>query len=368
MKKPIKQILHKITNAGFEAYIVGGYVRDTILGINSLDIDICTNALPKDLIRIFKGYDVTSTDYGNIKIYNSKYNIDITTYRKDIEMVNRKPYKIEYISNLEEDLQRRDFTMNALCMDEEGNIIDLLGGIKDIRERKIKCIGDIDTKLREDPLRILRAIRFAITLDFSLDKKLYNAIIKNKKLIKSLSYTRKKNELDRILTSSNAKMGIQLLTKLDMLGILEIEINNDIVYINDLCGMYSQIKVSPNYPFTKEEQSAIKNIKKILKYGKIDNYIVYTYGLYLSMVAGEILGVNKTIVNKMANNLPIKARKDLALNGEEIILYLNIKPSGVVSKIISKLEREILEGRLVNKRDILIKYLQDNERKLKHEE
>ena len=368
MKKVIKQILHKITSKGFEAYIIGGYVRDTILGIESFDIDICTSALPKDIVSIFDGYDLTATDYGNIKISNNRYSIDITTYRKDIEMVNRRPSKVEYITSLEEDLQRRDFTMNALCMDEEGNIIDLLGGIKDIQERKVKCIGEANSKLKEDPLRMLRAIRFAITLDFSLDTNLYNAILKNKKLIKNLSYNRKRAELDKILTSPNAKMGMQLLNNLDILDLLEIEVNNELVYTNDLCGMYSQIKVSDKYVFTKEEQSAIKSIKKILKYGKIDNYIVYTYGLYLSMVAGEILNISKTTVSKIASNLPLKSRNDLALNGEEIILYLNIKPGKIVSKIISILEKEILEGRLVNKRDILIKYLQDNERKLKHEE
>ncbi len=368
MKKPIKEILHKINSAGFESYIVGGYVRDTILGIESFDIDICTNALPKDLVSIFSGYDIITTDYGNIKLINNKYNIDITTYRKESEMVNRRPTKVEYITSLEEDLQRRDFTMNALCMDEEGNIIDLLGGVKDIRERRVKCIGDIDVKLREDPLRILRAIRFAITLDFSLDSLLYNAILKNKKLIKSLSYMRKKQELDKILTSNNAKNGIYLLEKLDILELLEITIPSNIVYTNDLCGMYSQIKVSLNYPFTKEEQSAIKDIQKIVKYGKIDNYIVYKYGLYLAMVAGEILGVNKAMVNKIASKMPIKARKDLDITSEDIMVTLNLKPCKLIKEVTNDLEKKVLEGILKNKREILIKYLKDNERKLKYEE
>ena len=366
MKKPIKEILHKINSAGFESYIVGGYVRDTILGIESFDIDICTSALPKDLISIFKGYDITSTDYGNIKLINNKYNIDITTYRKELDIVNRRPTKVEYITSLEEDLQRRDFTMNAVCMDEDGNLIDLLGGIKDIRERKIKCIKDIDTELKEDPLRILRAIRFAITLDFSLDPNLYSAIIKNKKLIKTLSYHRKKQELDKILTSNNAKNGIYLLEKLDILDILEIEINDNIVYTNDLCGMYSQLKLSDSYPFTKEEQNAIENIQKILKYGKIDNYIVYKYGLYLSMVAGEILGISKTTVNKIASKIPIKSRNDIALNSEDIMGILNLEPSKLISDIQKDLEKEILDGHLLNQKEILAKYLQDNERKYKN--
>ena len=258
--------------------------------------------------------------------------------------------------------------MNALCMDEDGNIIDLLGGIKDIRERKIKCIREASKELKEDPLRILRAIRFAITLDFSLDTNLYNAINKNKKLIKTLSYTRKKQELDKILTSNNAKSGIYLLEKLDILDLLEIEINDDIVYTNDLCGMYSQIKISENYPFTKEEQNAIKNIQKILKYGKIDNYIIYTYGLYLSMVAGEILGINKATVNKIASKIPIKSRNDIAINSEEIMEVLNLNPGKIISEIIKDLETKILEGTLVNKKEILIKYLKDKERKYKNEE
>ena len=228
MKKPIKEILHKINSAGFESYIVGGYVRDTILGIESFDIDICTSALPKDLISIFKGYDITSTDYGNIKLINNKYNIDITTYRKELDIVNRRPTKVEYITSLEEDLQRRDFTMNAVCMDEDGNLIDLLGGIKDIRERKIKCIKDIDTELKEDPLRILRAIRFATILDFDLDKEIIIAIAKCKHLLNKLSYNRKKEELDKIFSSSNAKKGIKLLIDLGLDKELELERLNKI--------------------------------------------------------------------------------------------------------------------------------------------
>ena len=168
MDKNIYEILNKIEKCGFEAYIVGGYVRDYLLGIKSYDIDICTNALPKDIAKIFIG-NVSNINYGSYKLTFNNYNFDITTYRRELEYTNRRPTKIEYTSNLLLDIERRDFTMNTIIMNKKGEIIDLLGGINDIQNKKIKCVGNPDNKLKEDPLRILRAIRFAITLNFSLD-------------------------------------------------------------------------------------------------------------------------------------------------------------------------------------------------------
>lgn len=367
MKKPIKNILEKIEEFGFEAFIVGGYVRDTLLGIDTYDIDICTNALPKDLMDIFDNYNIDFSCYGAFKIYVGKYNIDITTYRKEAMYNNRRPESIIYINNLEEDLLRRDFTINALCMDKDGNIIDLIGGIKDLRNRKIKCIGDINKKLKEDPLRILRAVRFAITLDFSLDSNLVKEIKNSKKLIESLSKTRRKSELDRILTSKYAYKGLRLLKDLELTKYMGIDFDDDIVITNDLCGMYSQISFREEYPFTKEEKNNIKIIKYIVSYGNIDNYILYRFGPYFGMVAGEILGLDKQDVNTMYQNLPIHTRHDINISGEEIMKLYHIKPCSIINRVVRILEKEILLGNLVNDKDIIIDYLLANEKRFKDE-
>ena len=126
MNDKIKEILEMITNKGFKAYVVGGYVRDYLRKIKSIDVDICTNARVKDLMEIFKDYKITSLEYGNILLETKDYLFEITTFRKDIDYINNRKPIIEYVDTLEEDITRRDFTVNSICMDKDGKIIDLL--------------------------------------------------------------------------------------------------------------------------------------------------------------------------------------------------------------------------------------------------
>ena len=130
MNDKIKEILEMITNKGFKAYVVGGYVRDYLRKIKSIDVDICTNARVKDLMEIFKDYKITSLEYGNILLETKDYLFEITTFRKDIDYINNRKPIIEYVDTLEEDITRRDFTVNSICMDKDGKIIDLLNGKK----------------------------------------------------------------------------------------------------------------------------------------------------------------------------------------------------------------------------------------------
>ena len=127
-----------IEKEGYEAYVVGGYVRDLLLGISSYDIDICTNATPKELMNIFPS--ASPKNLGGIDFKIKEYHIEITTYREEIKYKNRKPIEFNYINNLVEDLQRRDFTVNAICMNSKGEIIDLVGGIDDLSNLKIKSL------------------------------------------------------------------------------------------------------------------------------------------------------------------------------------------------------------------------------------
>ena len=186
MEKSYYKILDEIESAGFVAYIVGGYVRDKILGVITADIDIITNATPKDLNGIFKNIKKTYLDYGAVKLYIDNHIIDITTFRREFDYKNNKPSRIEYISSLETDLLRRDFKMNTLVMDKEENIIDLLGGKKDIKDKIITPVKDVNVLFSEDASRMLRALRFMFTLDFTLDKSIFNYIISHKKLFLSL--------------------------------------------------------------------------------------------------------------------------------------------------------------------------------------
>jgi tRNA nucleotidyltransferase (CCA-adding enzyme) len=253
MEEAIK-ILKKLEKNNFKAYIVGGYARDRYMKLESIDIDICTSAKPEDVDRIFDDVDLSFRKFGNsiVKINNNKY--EITSFRKDIKYNNRKPV-IEYIESLEEDLKRRDFTINTLCIDSNKNYIDLMNSRKDIDNKIIKLVGSKE-KLKEDPLRILRAIRFVSTLDFNLDSYLIKAINEYSYLVKTLSYERKKQELDKIFKSKFKDKGIKLLIDFNLDKYLELD-NLKNIDINK--NIWRQLNVFNIYPFSKKE------LKDILK-------------------------------------------------------------------------------------------------------
>lgn len=183
-------ILRKMHDLGYEGYIVGGYPRDKYLGIGSYDIDICTNMKMEEL---FKYFDVEEeTPFGSCKIND----IEVTTYRKDIYTDSRYPETL-YVDTLKEDLKRRDFIMNTLCIDYNGNYVDLLGARKDIDNKIIRTVKDSDVSFTEDPLRIVRALRFKIDLNFSLSSDIIDSINKNKELINNISKKRLDKEINK---------------------------------------------------------------------------------------------------------------------------------------------------------------------------
>ena len=355
MDKIILKILKKLEVNGYEAFIVGGYVRDKILGINSNDIDICTNALPRDIIRIFKLDNSTKDEYGSVNIKNKKYNIDITTFRKESNYKNHSPKNLEYVNDLKTDLKRRDFTVNSIVMNSNDEIIDYYNGIKDINNKLIKCIGNTKNRLSEDPLRILRAIRLSIIYDFEMDEEIIKFIKNNKELIKEISYFRKRMELDKIFSSKNKLKGLNLIKELglsDALGIEFKEVND----CNDILGIYSQINFDDKYQFTKSEKEIIYKVRKILNIGYIDNEILYKYGLYICSIACEILEMNYNEINKKYNNLPIKSKEDIKISVQSIV-KLNNNCYNKINEIYKDLEINILNGNIKNKSRDIVKYL-----------
>jgi len=354
MDKFIVNILKKIEKNGFEAYVVGGYVRNNLLGINSRDVDICTNALPKDIIKIFNLKKDTKDNYGSVNIITKKYNIDITTYRKEYNYVAHKP-EIEFISELDDDLSRRDFTINAILLDSNNVLIDKYNGIEDLNNKLLKCIGNTKEKLTSDPLRILRALRFSILYDLELDKEMLEFIKKNKSLIKKISYFRRKEELDKIFTSKNKIKVLKLLKDLKLLNVLEIEYDN-VVYTEDINGIYAQIKFNKNYSFNKETKKIISNINEIVENGRIDNYTLYRYGLYINSIAGSILGLDYNEINKLYNKLPIKSKKDIKISYKSIV-KLNNNCYNNINDLFRNIEKNILEGKLKNKTSDIVRFI-----------
>lgn len=351
------EVIKLIEKHGYKAYIVGGYVRDIYLSNNSTDIDICTSAKPKELVDIFKKNINIDENYGSVKLEYKNCYFDITTFRKDIKYKdNRRPSKIEYVETIEEDLKRRDFTINTMYMDSDGNIIDTYNAKKDINDKIIKTVDDPNQKLQEDSLRILRAIRFATTLEFKIDKKLEKAIKKNNKLLLNLSFDRKKQELNNIFSSDNYEYGFNLINKFKLEKYLEISKLKKVRKTSDILGMWAQIDYSDNYTFSKLEKDNINKIRELLIYGKIDLFALYKYGNYIPLIVSEILGIDRKEVLDMYDSLPIHSKDDIDIKIMEISKLLNKEPADL-KEIIKDIEYRIISNELNNKKEDIKKYI-----------
>lgn len=357
------KLLKKINSAGFKSYVVGGYVRDLYLNRHSIDVDICTNATPQELKEIFGEAMLPNVQYGSVTVIYNKIRFEITTFRKEIKYENnRLPIKIKYIDSLIDDLKRRDFTINTLCMNENGEIIDLLGATEDLDNKVIRMVGNPRKRLKEDALRILRAVRFATILNFKLDDNLKKYIKKYGYLLKKLSYYRKQEELEKIFTSSNASYGIELLKELCLIDSLELSNVDSLVIVPSLIGIWAQLDVEDIYLFPKQDKKIIKEIKDLLKIDLYDPKVLYKYGLYSCSIAAEILNVPKKVITKKYNDLVIHNKGDIEISGNDIAGVLNKAPGEYISKILNDLEIAILEKRVENKFLSLKEYVIDKYR------
>ncbi len=198
--------IEKLKEYGYSAYVVGGAVRDALLDKDVSDFDVTTSATPKEVTEVFKGYPtiLTGEKHGTVTVLLPDP-VEITTFRADGEYEDmRRPSSVEFVRSLEEDLKRRDFTINALAYDEKGEIIDLYGGISDLNDRVIRAVGNPEKRFQEDALRILRAVRFSAVLGFRIEKETLCAAIKLKKNLKAISKERIFSELVKTLTGEFA--------------------------------------------------------------------------------------------------------------------------------------------------------------------
>jgi tRNA nucleotidyltransferase (CCA-adding enzyme) len=218
----VELIIDKLYKNGYEGFAVGGCIRDSILGLEPKDWDITTSSTPDQTKELFNslGYKVIETgiQHGTVTIIINKMPYEITTYRVEGDYIdNRRPSKVYYTSKLEEDLKRRDFTINTFAYNYKVGLVDCFNGIKDLNCKKIKAVGDGNERFQEDALRMLRAIRFSSQLDFSIDDYTEEAIINNSKLLKNISIERIREEFKKILISDIPSKGIRKLIELNLM-------------------------------------------------------------------------------------------------------------------------------------------------------
>lgn len=219
LSKGTQMVLNTLLNNGHSAYCVGGAVRDLVLGKNPSDFDVTTSATPDVVKNLFEKTVDTGIKHGTVTVLYDGESVEVTTFRSDGEYKdNRKPESVTLVKNAEEDLARRDFTINALCYNHSEGLIDLFGGVNDLQNKVIRAIGDAKKRFNEDSLRILRAVRFSAQLGFEIEKETLDAIKKCAQLVKNLSVERIISEIDKIIVSDSPDH----LKMLDELGILEL--------------------------------------------------------------------------------------------------------------------------------------------------
>lgn len=195
-------VLQTLRREGFEAWYVGGCVRDSLLGRPIHDWDVTTSALPEQVMACFDRCIPTGLQHGTVTVLWEQGQVEVTTYRTDGDYPDgRHPAQVTFVRTLEEDLARRDFTVNAMAMDEEGNIVDLYGGREDLKRKILRCVGEPEKRFREDALRMLRAIRFSAQLDFAIESRTSVAIEDLRHLCHGLSAERIRDELEKTLLS-----------------------------------------------------------------------------------------------------------------------------------------------------------------------
>ena len=220
MEQAAVEIIRRLRDKGHQAYLVGGCVRDLVMGREPKDYDVSTDATPEQVVELFPNGLTVGAQFGVVIVPREPGNVEVATFRSDgLYSDGRHPNEVRYSKTAKEDVERRDFTINGLLMDPEtGEVLDYVGGRADLERRVVRAIGDPDLRFREDHLRLLRAVRFAARLGFTIEPATLSAIGSNHALIRTVAAERVRDELVRILTEGGARRGFELLEESGMLA------------------------------------------------------------------------------------------------------------------------------------------------------
>ena len=364
-------ILEKFNEAGYEAYFVGGCVRDYLLNDDFSDIDITTNALPDEVKKIFRKSIDTGIQHGTVTILINGDSFEVTTFRTEDDYIDhRTPEKVEFVSDLKEDLDRRDFTINAMALDSKGKLYDYHCGEKDLRNKIIKTVNNPNERFFEDALRMLRAFRFSSKLGFEIEENTLKAIKNNAELIKFVSIERIVNEFRKLLTGKGNKRSLELL--------LDSKLNNYIPFLDEISeiidfsyytfcqSLYILSKINDiSFEKLKELKLSNKEIKQVKIYEKINKdfisnipleIILYNYDIEdVTFIASYSKYYDMEDIEKI--KLPIESFNDIAITSMEIISIID-KPAGPwIKEIIKKLEEDIILYKIDNTRKDILDFL-----------
>ena len=286
-----QKIIETLTTNGHEAYIVGGCVRDALLGRVAYDYDITTSAFPEEIKELFERTVDTGISHGTVTVISDGIPYEVTTFRIDGEYHDsRHPVSVSFTKNVEYDLARRDFTVNAMCYNHESGIIDVFGGIEDLEKRIIRAVGDPELRFSEDALRVFRAIRFAATLGFKIEENTKKAIHKYKEKLKSISAERINTEWQKLLSGEYAYEVIEEYKDVISAYISELKDLNmpDRVKFNKLTPKERQIALFAKSGGAKSMASGLERLKSDNKTKEFSLSVIENLTLCDSMSDAEL--------------------------------------------------------------------------------
>jgi len=372
--KNAKYVINDLKKKGFEAYIVGGAVRDHILRIPLTDIDITTNAKPHEVSKIFKTKP-TGVKYGTVTVLMNDETYEVTTYRIDGEYQDgRHPDNVTFSETVLEDVKRRDFTINGLLMDEKNEIYDYVGGKNDINAKIIRTIGDPVERFNEDALRMMRAFYFQSKLGFQIEAATRDAIYESRYRLKDVAMERILNELIKILQGTHVKRAIQSIvtTKVHEVlpglekGFLYTQKLDEMPYVDAFFALSFTLNgsVPAEWTFSNKHKHRYEVASMLAKkHQNFDAYTLYTYGIDLCLLANRVnfmLGKSKNLKTKIEKdyeNLPILSDLDLKLRATEIMKLTNKKAGSWLKNIQTEMVIEVLNRRLKNEKSALEAYV-----------
>lgn len=382
-------VLAKIEEAGFEAYFVGGSVRDYILDKEINDVDIASSATPAEIKTIFgKTVDV-GIEHGTVMVIQDGEGYEITTFRTETGYSDfRRPDTVQFIRTLEEDLKRRDFTMNAIAMNRAGVLIDPFNGEKDIHEKRIVTVGNPDERFREDALRMMRAIRFVSQLSFELDGQTLESLKKNGWLLENIAVERMFAEFEKMLKGNGRKKAFALLTEsglykylpgfankrkaLEALQALPLHKTDDPVELWSLLMNGFQIdQIESLLREWKMPTKQIRQIKSVCLHVSVDTdfakdrLALLTTGLNVAVKAAKVMAIlenkdereSEQRIREAFQRLSIHDMSELAVNGNDLVIWYGRRPGPWIKEELQFIVKSILTGDTINGKEAIKEWL-----------
>lgn len=388
-----RPILEQIQDNGFEAYYVGGSVRDYVMGRNIHDIDITTSAPPDEIESIFSHTIPVGKEHGTINVVFNDENYEVTTFRAEEDYVDhRRPSGVTFVRDLYEDLQRRDFTMNAIAMDTAYKLYDYFDGQQDINNRIIRTVGIAEERFQEDALRMIRCLRFQSQLSFDIAMETFEAMRTQMADIKFLSIERIVIELTKLMRGINVEESFNHLKSLKAFNYMPYFEQLDMNQINvtepidlELLIAIVSVKFDINYSL-KPLKLSNRQVKDINQYIQIMNALpsiitkeqlkmfVYDYDTNLIknvMVAADVLKandiqghepliVNLQTIDETLHRLPMHNRKDMMVNGGVLMAHLNAKSGPWLKDVLRQIEIAIVTGKVSNEETEILKWVDNH--------